>query len=162
MKNKLLIMIGLILLMGLSTTSFATSFRQSIQNRPALIKIEQTKPNRFVMENQYILLCDYLSKTNTHISLDTSELTQIFIDLSITNKDLSDQLYKYLQALNNDLQLINPKWWYTSKWHTEQWAVDIATDNHNYLFNKANIQSADAPSINPKHLGIRLRIRSIK
>ena len=158
---KKIIMIAL-LIVGLVNTVEAGSFRLSLQDKPALQQIEQTKPNRFVMENQYILLCDYLSKTNTHVSLDTSQLTQIFIDLSVTDKNLSDQLYKYLQALNNDLQLINPKWWFTSKWHTEQWAVDIATDNHNYLFNKANIQSVKASSINPKNLGVRLHINLTK
>ena len=138
----------------------ASADKLNFANVPALHQREAYRAQRYVLENQYILLCDYLSNTNTHAILGTDELVQLLVPLYATDKDKEIKLTQYLSGLQVELVLAaDTRWWYSCQWHTEPWAVQTATANLAALFGQfmiTDIPDTPLPPRGRKHLGFRI------
>jgi hypothetical protein len=120
-------------------------------NLAAHQKAVADKPERFVLENQYILLCDYLSGGTNHAVLGMANLQQYLIDISTTEPQKEIVLFQYLVALQVELQRVGGMlWWDSCKWHDEPWAVQAATENFGALFGARSVGK-------DKVVGLRIR-----
>ena len=158
LRAFIVVIAGTLLGMTVGVLAGPTNLRNEQKLLERHIQMEK-QPELFVLSNQYILLCDYISNTNTQEVLDIATLTQHLIDISITDPNKEVVLFQYLSALQIGLQRAGGLlWWDTCKWHDEDWAVYYATQNHNALFNVIGVKTIQKEILSPtgKPLGIRL------
>lgn len=129
---------------------------KSVALRPASIAAgkAQLQGNRYVLDNQYLLLCDYLAGTNTHAFMGSDSLTQIMVTMFEVDPNKETVLFQYMTGplLTALVQEGGPNWFKTCVWHPEPWAVEQAQANHNALFGKIPISASKSS----RRLGVRL------
>ena len=158
-------------LLGVSALAFAgpLDLRPIVKgdkNLEAFQTMTNTLPERYVLDDQYLLLCDYLSGTNTHERLGMDDLQNAVVSLlppasafATTNtpaviaqayEQTSKEsiLFQYLMALQVAEQRVGGVgWWETCTWHSEPWASYTAAQGMAELFHSVGLQAG-----NPKYL----------
>jgi hypothetical protein len=92
----------------------------------------QNNGERYVAENEYILLCDYIAGTpGAHVKLGLGDLQTALVGLIATAPARQNALFQYLMGLQIALQRLGGvDWWDTCVWHPQEAVVLAATGRH--------------------------------
>lgn len=104
----------------------------SIEEINAIAEAENLAVNtpRYVLENQYIVLCDALrtalGQTATQTKLGFEELPGMMLTLKAGSKDSYEKFRDAMDMVNSALVRYDVRWWDTARWHSEPLLVNAA------------------------------------
>lgn len=95
----------------------------------------QVNGERYVAENEYILLCDAIAGTpGAHVKLGLGALQTALVGIITTAPARQNAIFQYLMGLQIALQRLGGvHWWDTCVWHDQQAIADAATERHNAI-----------------------------
>jgi hypothetical protein len=90
---------------------------------------------RYVAENEYILLCDLLGQCpGAHVKLGMGALQTLMVSLISTAPARENALFQYLMGLQIALQRFGGVgWWDACAWHDQPAIVNAAGERHNAI-----------------------------
>jgi hypothetical protein len=90
---------------------------------------------RYVAENEYILLCDLLGQCpGKHVKLGMGALQTLMISMVSTAPARENALFQYLMGLQIALQRFGGVgWWDACAWHDHPAIVNAAGERHNAI-----------------------------
>jgi hypothetical protein len=90
---------------------------------------------RYVAENEYILLCDLLGQCpGAHVKLGMGALQTLMVSLISTAPARENALFQYLMGLQIALQRFGGVgWWDACAWHDQPVIVNAAEERHNAI-----------------------------
>jgi hypothetical protein len=90
---------------------------------------------RYVAENEYILLCDLLGQCpGAHVKLGMGALQTLMVSLISTAPARENALFQYLMGLQIALQRMGGVgWWDACAWHDHPAIVNAAGERHNAI-----------------------------
>jgi hypothetical protein len=90
---------------------------------------------RYVAENEYILLCDLLGQCpGKHVKLGMGALQTLMVSLISTVPARENALFQYLMGLQIALQRLGGVgWWDMCTWHDQPVIVNAAEERHNAI-----------------------------
>jgi hypothetical protein len=90
---------------------------------------------RYVAENEYILLCDLLGQCpGAHVKLGMGALQTLMVSLISTVPARENALFQYLMGLQIALQRLGGVgWWDACAWHDQPVIVNAAEERHNAI-----------------------------
>jgi hypothetical protein len=90
---------------------------------------------RYVAENEYILLCDLLGQCpGAHVKLGMGALQTLMVSLISTAPARENALFQYLMGLQIALQRMGGVgWWDMCTWHDQPAIVNAAGERHNAI-----------------------------
>jgi hypothetical protein len=90
---------------------------------------------RYVAENEYILLCDLLGQCpGAHVKLGMGALQTLMVSLISTAPARENALFQYLMGLQIALQRMGGVgWWDMCEWHDQPAIVNAAGERHNAI-----------------------------
>jgi hypothetical protein len=90
---------------------------------------------RYVAENEYILLCDLLGQCpGAHVKLGMGALQTLMVSLISTAPARENALFQYLMGLQIALQRFGGVgWWDACAWHDQPEIVNAAGERHNAI-----------------------------
>jgi hypothetical protein len=90
---------------------------------------------RYVAENEYILLCDLLGQCQgEHVKLGMGALQTLMVSLISTAPARENALFQYLMGLQIALQRMGGVgWWDECSWHDQPAIVNAAGERHNAI-----------------------------
>jgi hypothetical protein len=90
---------------------------------------------RYVAENEYILLCDLLGQCpGKHVKLGMGALQTLMISMVSTAPARENAMFQYLMGLQIALQRFGGVgWWDTCEWHDQPDIVNAAGERHNAI-----------------------------
>jgi hypothetical protein len=90
---------------------------------------------RYVAENEYILLCDLLGQCpGAHVKLGMGALQTLMISMVSTAPARENALFQYLMGLQIALQRMGGVgWWDMCTWHDQPAIVNAAGERHNAI-----------------------------
>ena len=86
--------------------------------RERLANVEANR-ERWTLENNFLLLCDSLTNSDTHTKLGFPEIEVIMTGLMESNQTLAVQLSLKLLMLDSALKRYDLLWWDSCEWHPE-------------------------------------------
>jgi hypothetical protein len=95
----------------------------------------QANGERWVAENEYILLCDMLANTEgAHIKLGLGAIQTLMVAMMSVAPQREAALFQYLMGLQVALQrFAGVGWWDTCAWHDNPVVVNAAGERHNAI-----------------------------
>jgi hypothetical protein len=84
--------------------------------RERLANLEANR-DRWLLENNFLLLCDSLTNTTEHAKLGFPEIEVIITGLMETNQTVAVQLSLKLLMLDSALKRYDLLWWDSCEWH---------------------------------------------
>jgi hypothetical protein len=90
---------------------------------------------RYVAENEYILLCDAIAGTpGAHTRLGLGDLQTALVGLIIVAPARQNAIFQYLMGLQIGLQRLGGvNWWDNCTWHNQPAIVAAAGDRHSAI-----------------------------
>lgn len=90
---------------------------------------------RYVAENEYILLCDMLGQCpGAHVKLGLGALQTLMVSMISAAPARENALFQYLMGLQIALQRLGGVgWWDTCTWHDQAAIVNAAQERHNAI-----------------------------
>jgi hypothetical protein len=90
---------------------------------------------RYVAENEYILLCDMLGQCpGAHVKLGLGALQTLLVDMLATAPARESALFQYLMGLQIALQRLGGLgWWDNCTWHNQEALANAAQERHNAI-----------------------------
>lgn len=95
----------------------------------------QANGERWVAENEYILLCDMLANTSgAHVKLGLGDIQTLMVAMMSVAPQREAALFQYLMGLQVALQrFAGVGWWDTCAWHDQPVIVNAAGERHNAI-----------------------------
>jgi hypothetical protein len=90
---------------------------------------------RYVAEDEYILLCDMLGQCpGAHVKLGLGALQTLMVGMLSTAPARENALFQYLMGLQVALQRLGGvNWWDSCAWHNQAAIVNAAQERHNAI-----------------------------
>jgi hypothetical protein len=90
---------------------------------------------RYVAENEYILLCDMLGQCpGAHVKLGLGALQTLLVSMISEAPARENALFQYLMGLQIALQRLGGVgWWDTCTWHDQAAIVNASQERHNAI-----------------------------
>jgi hypothetical protein len=90
---------------------------------------------RYVAEDEYILLCDMLGQCpGAHVKLGLGALQTLMVGMLSTAPARENALFQYLMGLQVALQRLGGVgWWDSCAWHDQAAIVNAAQERHNAI-----------------------------
>jgi hypothetical protein len=87
---------------------------------------------RYVAEDEYILLCDAIAGTpGAHVKLGLGDLQTALVGIIATAPARQNAIFQYLMGLQVGLQRLGGvHWWDTCTWHDQPAIVNAASERH--------------------------------
>lgn len=108
---------------------------QAAEMQAAAIADLQANGERYVAENEYILLCDFIAGTpGAHTKLGLGALQDSLVAIIATAPARQNALFQYLMGLQVALQRLGGiGWWDACTWRDQSAIVNAACERHNAI-----------------------------